>query len=99
MISSVSSTSSVQLISGSSSGQETEASLKKEIAAKETEAKSAKDQAEATKLAAEIAALKSRLAALQAKQSSSQTNDNSAAARQAEFDVELLAEASNSITI
>jgi hypothetical protein len=98
MISSVSSNSAAQLASSSSSGQETQASLKKEIVAKEAEAESTKNLVEAAKLAAEIAALKAKLAALMAKKSE-EPSENGAAARQAEFDTELLAQAKKRISI
>jgi hypothetical protein len=98
MISSVSSSAAAELATGSSSGQETQASLKKEIAAKEAEAEATKDLVEAAKLAAEIAALKAKLAALMAKKSEA-SSGNGAAGRQAEFDTELLAEAKKSISI
>ncbi len=100
MISSVSSAQTQSASTGSSSGAQTEASLKKQIAEKEEQARKVTDQTESARLAAEINALREKLAALQAREKSkSDGGDNAAVARQAEFDAELLAETKSSRVI
>lgn len=67
VVSSISSNTPRPVFPSASSGQQTEAALKRQIAAKEAEVQETKDKARAEKLAQEIEVLKTKLAALKTK--------------------------------
>ncbi|PLP58960.1 hypothetical protein CYK37_10615 [Mesorhizobium loti] len=68
MVSSISSTPPRPIFPAS--GQQAEAALKRQIAAREAEIKATSDKAQASRLAEEVEALKVKLAALQKKKAS-----------------------------
>ncbi|MBN9234426.1 MULTISPECIES: hypothetical protein [Phyllobacteriaceae] len=73
MVSSISSTPPRPPLSASPSGQQTEAALRRQIAAKEAEIQATTNKAQAARLAEEVAALKTRLEILQQKKETART--------------------------